>query len=135
MVMVDRNAPDQLETRRPEAEPLIPASTARTVGFAWLLLFPLAVVLEPRQVQSAGEPWWAVLMGLALFGALGATAVGLAGRRRFGLLAASGAGALLVTGSLLCPSTGHHAMGLWWFGQLACVSALAAISVRAYRSS
>jgi hypothetical protein len=40
---------------------------------------------------------------------------------------------LATAASIACPVTGHHGFGAWWFGQMACVLALVAVSAVALR--
>jgi hypothetical protein len=58
---------------------------------------------------------------------------GLVMQRRWGLLASLAAAILATAASIACPVTGHHSFGTWWFGQMACMLGLVAISAVALR--
>ena len=60
---------------------------------------------------------------------------GLVMQRRWGLVASLGAAGFMTALSVACPISGHHAFGVWWYGQMACVLALGAMSVVALRWS
>ena len=101
------------------------------VGISWFVLTEIAAALEPA--TNRPEP----LIGTLLIGAMDVVfvvlLVGLALRRRWGLVA-SLAGAVLSTAMVVaCPTSGHHQFGNWWYGEMACVGALVAISVAALR--
>ena len=115
----------------PSNEDAIPRRTAFGLLAAWAVLFPVAIALEPAAAAD-GQPWWGVPAGAALFGALGATITGLAQRKTWGIGASIAASSLFTVGVFACPATGHHAMGLWWFGELAAAAVLVAMSARAY---
>ncbi|HEX6311897.1 MAG TPA: hypothetical protein VF152_09735 [Acidimicrobiia bacterium] len=100
----------------------ITAETAVLMAATWWVLFLVATGLEPEATGSA--PAWAAAASFAFFGLLGITAVGLFARRRWGLLASLGAAGLLTALSVACPASAHHAIGGWWFGQMACVLGL-----------
>lgn len=97
---------------------------------SWLLLLGIAVSIEPRPSDPTAIPTLLDAIFTSVFlVALSAAAFGFSVRRRAGFAASlAGAGVLLV-GVLLCPATGHHAMGAWWYVQLACVGGLMAVSV------
>lgn len=108
----------------------VPRAWAGAGGASLVLLLAIALFIEPRPSDPTAVPSLveALFTSVALV-ALSATALGLSARRRAGFAASLfGAGVLLV-GFLLCPVTGHHAIGPWWYGQLACVSGLIAVSV------
>lgn len=109
----------------------ISPETAAVMGAAWFVLFLVATALEPTATGS--DPAWAVALTLVFFGLLGAMVIGLSVRRRWGLLASLGAAGLFTAFSVACPTTGHHPMGAWWFGQMACVLALVGASTYALR--
>ena len=97
------------------------------VGVAWLVLVPIALTLEPSADEapsSVGD-----LIGTAMFVALVGTLAGLATQRRWGLAASLGTAVLFTVGSILCPVSGHHGFGAWWYGQMLCCVALIAASV------
>jgi hypothetical protein len=105
---------------------------ALAVGVSWFVLTPLAAALEPATDRS--EPLIGTLLSASMDVLFVVTLVGLAMRRRWGLVA-SLAGAGFVTAMVVaCPTSGHHQFGAWWFGEMACALALIGISVGALRS-
>ena len=109
----------------------ISTETAVLMGATWYVLFLVATGLEPQ--ASGSEPAWAAALSFVFLGLLAVTAVGLLVRRRWGLLASLGAAGLFTAFAVACPTTGHHAVGAWWFGQMACVFALVGASAYALR--
>jgi hypothetical protein len=109
----------------------ISAETAALMGATWWVLFLIATGLEPE--ATGGEPVWAASVSFVFLGLLAVTAVGLVARRRWGLLASLGAAGLFTALSVACPTTGHHPVGAWWFGQMACVLGLVGASAYALR--
>jgi hypothetical protein len=105
---------------------------AVVVAVAWFVLFQVAALLEPQ--TSHAVPVVAVVLEVGMWVLLGATVVGLATRRRWGLLASLGGAGVATAASIACPTTGHHPVGAWWFGQMACVLALVAVSAWALRT-
>ncbi|MBM3658269.1 MAG: hypothetical protein FJW95_02035 [Actinobacteria bacterium] len=129
-------APEALEVpegrlpRRPLGE-RIDVRVAVGIGVAWLVLPEIAAALEPTARHA--DPSWAVALGYGMNVLFLGMLVGLATRRRWGLVA-SLVGAMVMTAfSVACPTSGHHAWGLWWVAQMACVMALVAGSVWALR--
>jgi hypothetical protein len=109
----------------------ISTETAVLMGATWYVLFLVATGLEPHATGS--EPVWAATLSFVFLGLLAVTAGGLVARRRWGLLASLGAAGLFTAFAVACPTTGHHPVGAWWFGQMACVLALVAASAYALR--
>lgn len=103
--------------------------------FAWLVLVPLAVALQPAAaVAEAG--WLDYVVSYALLASVVTAVSGLAAGRSWSPLASLGASGILLTSTFACPATGHHAFGLWWFGQLAIALTLVAMSaVHMWRQS
>jgi hypothetical protein len=101
---------------------------------AWYALFLLARYLEPEPHDVS-----AVLEGIGIAFSVVFTAtllvagIGLAMRRRWGLVASLGAAGLLVADSVACPMTGHHHFGAWVVVQVVGSVALAGASIRALR--
>ncbi len=115
-----------------EAPSRISRSWALKLGIAWAVLFPLGIALEPTPTVGASEPWWATIASLALLTGLIGTVVGLSKRMRWGVTASLAASSLFAAGVFACPTTGHHAFGLWWIGEFAASLALLAVSGVAY---
>ena len=111
----------------------IPGAMAGAVGISWYVLFAISTAVEPE--TSHAVPVIGMVLGVALLGAMLATAIGLAMCRRWGLVAALGASVLLVASAVACPTTGHHTIGAWWFLQMACSFAAVGVSVVALRRS
>jgi hypothetical protein len=122
--------PTRSDTRTWLAE-RISTETAVLMAATWYVLFLVATGLEPH--ASGAEPAWAAALSYVFLGLLAVTAVGLAARRRWGLLASVGAAGLFTAFAVACPTTGHHPVGAWWFGQMACVLALVGASAYALR--
>jgi hypothetical protein len=97
------------------------------VGIAWFVLLQIAFALEP--VTHQPEPSYGIALELVMWLLLATTIAGLVMQRRWGLVSSLGAAGFLTALSIACPVSGHHPFGAWWFGQMACVLALDAISV------
>jgi peptidoglycan/LPS O-acetylase OafA/YrhL len=106
---------------------------AAGVGIAWLVLLQVAFALEPTTHQP--EPSYGVVLELTMWLLIATMATGLVMQRRWGLVASLAAAGFLTALSIACPISGHHPFGAWWYGQMACVLALGAISVVALRWS
>jgi hypothetical protein len=147
MITIERTIDHDTE-REPDAAPIaapmasrtdtrtwlaerISTETAVLMAATWYVLFLVATGLEPH--ASGAEPAWAAALSYVFLGLLAVTAVGLAARRRWGLLASVGAAGLFTAFAVACPTTGHHPVGAWWFGQMACVLALVGASAYALR--
>lgn len=108
----------------------------RGLALAWVVVLTGVLLLEPAPADPApGDPVWAVALFLALSGALAAMGIGLARGRRAGLLAGVGAAGLALVGSVMCPVSAHHAIGTWWFLQMAGFAALMGATLVALRRS
>ena len=106
---------------------------AAGVAIAWFVLLQVAMALEP--VTHQPEPSYGIALELVMWLLLATTVAGLVMQRRWGLVSSLGAAGFLTALSVACPVSGHHPFGAWWFGQMACVLALDAISVVAIRWS
>ncbi len=125
------------QLRTPTTEPVptqgrISRGWSLVLAGAWALLFPIAIALEPMPASNAPSPWWAELVGLGLLTAIIASVVGVTKRMRWGVGASFVASMIFATGVFLCPATGHHAFGLWWFGEFGAALALVSLSTVAY---
>jgi len=101
------------------------------VGIAWIVLMQIAFALEPASNHEV--PVIGLVLELSMYALLATMIAGLVMQQRFGLVASLGAAVLATAASIACPVTGHHTFGSWWFGQMACVLALVAISAYALR--
>ncbi|MET0627662.1 MAG: hypothetical protein ABW033_04320 [Acidimicrobiia bacterium] len=99
---------------------------ALVVGVAWFVLFQIAMLLEPATSHSV--PVIGVLLEVTMWTMLATMVTGLIAQRRWGIAASLATAVFATAGSIACPTTGHHPFGAWWFGQMACVLALVAIS-------
>jgi peptidoglycan/LPS O-acetylase OafA/YrhL len=127
---VESHAVDRLPTRAWLGE-RIDGRVGVVVGIAWLVLMQIAFALEPASEHEV--PLIGLLLELSMYLLLGTMIAGLVMQRRFGLVASLGAAVLATAASIACPVTGHHGFGAWWFGQMACVLALVAVSAVALR--
>jgi hypothetical protein len=101
---------------------------------AWYVLFLLAQYLQPEAHDvSAVLEWIGIAFSVAFTAALLVAGIGLAMRRRWGLVASIAAAGLLVADSIACPMTGHHHFGAWVVIQAVGSVALAGASIRALR--
>jgi hypothetical protein len=136
---VAAEAPRRTEARLDTEAPSTPAWlrerinvwVAIAVGISWFVLTPLAAALEPATDQS--EPLLGVLLGISMDVLFVVMLVGLAMRRRWGLVASLGGAGLVTAMVVACPTSGHHQFGMWWFAEMACALALIAISAAALR--
>ena len=104
----------------------IDGRVALAVGVAWFVLLQVAMMLEPA--TSNAVPIIGVVLELVMWTLLATMVAGLVAQRRWGLAAALAAAVFETAASIACPTTGHHPFGAWWFGQMACVLALVAVS-------
>ena len=109
----------------------VPGSGAAALAISWYALGGIATLVEPESHHEV--PLIGTVLQVAMAAALVVMAVGLIASRRWGLVASLGASLLFVAGAVACPTTGHHTIGLWWFGQMACTLGLVAVSVVALR--
>ena len=100
---------------------------AAGVAIGWFVLLQVALALEP--VTHKPEPSYGIALELVMWLLLATTIAGLVMQRRWGLVSSLVAAGFLTALSVACPVSGHHPFGAWWFGQMACVLALDAISV------
>ncbi len=95
---------------------------------AGVVLVGLARFLQPPAVHpDAGVPLWMLAVDTSVWGGLCIGGIGLVRFRRIGLLGAAVAAGGLIVESAACILTGHHTFGVWWLGQIACVSAFAGV--------
>jgi hypothetical protein len=120
--------PTQTPIQSPTQPPArMPRRTSVPLGLAWLILFPLALALEPAAAATT-VPLWEWAASFALLAGLGLTAAGLGMRRTWGATASLATSTLFAIGVFACPATGHHAFGLWWFGEFGAALTLVTLS-------
>ena len=104
---------------------------AAGLGATWYVLYVIAVLVEPATHHE--EPAIATVLSYAMLAGMVLMAAGLIARRRWGVVASLATAGLLTALAVACPTTGHHAIGGWWFVQLACAGGLVGASVAALR--
>ena len=115
----------------------VPGRWPVALGGAWLVVFSVAVAVEPTPPSpDAPEPLWASLLFFAFLTTLAVAAGGLARRQRLGLVASAAAGGLALLATVMCPVSGHHPeVGAWWYVQMAGFTGLVTASVAGLRRS
>jgi hypothetical protein len=108
--------------RTPRAADRISEQVSLAIGIMWLVGYLAVGALEPETHHSL--PVIAIALTVLFHLALAAMVVGLVARRRWGITASLGASAFFLAGTVACPTTGHHTMGVWWLGQMAISLAL-----------
>ena len=104
----------------------------RALVAAWLVIYPVGALLEPAPADpDAGTPVLITLLGMVVLGSWVAAATGLAQRRRFGATASLVAAGCVFVAAVGCPASGHHAIGPWWYAQMAGATALVGLSALA----
>jgi hypothetical protein len=112
----------------------VPAWVAGALALAWVATLQLVSALEPAPARHGPTPIWGVAFEIVMIAALTATAAGLVGRQRLGLLASMGAVGVALFGVVMCPVSGHHvSVGAWWYGQLAALGTLGGASLGGLR--
>jgi hypothetical protein len=112
----------------PPAKRVLTPTGVRLLGAVLVALFAVASVVEPapdgpEPVLTATEQF--ILLGMA-YTVVAALAGFLLGRR-WALQAALVFSGLMGVGVALCPTTGHHVVGGWWFTQVAATAAMIAL--------
>jgi hypothetical protein len=124
-------APAAAPAKRPDTREWlgerIPGSVAAGVGITWFVLMQVAFLLEPASNHEV--PVIGLVLEISMYVLLAAMVTGLVMQRRWGLVASLAGAVLATAASIACPVTGHHSFGAWWFGQMACMLALVAVSV------
>jgi peptidoglycan/LPS O-acetylase OafA/YrhL len=125
-------APPPAPPAAPREKPVLTPTGIRLLGAAMVALFVLGVVIEPaadgpQPVLSLAEEIIATVMTLFMVGAL----AGFLRGRRWALGPALGFGGLLAVNVALCPTTGHHQLAGWWFGQVVIGAAMVALPAAA----
>jgi hypothetical protein len=105
---------------------------AGILGFGWPLALVIGGALQPAPAHpEAPVPVLVLLPELALFAALVATAVAAGNRHPSAAIAGVVTGILALAFTVMCPVTGHHTFGAWWFGEMALTLAMLGISLAA----
>jgi len=108
----------------------ITARWAVTGAVAWVVGLAAGIAVEPPPTNpNAVDPWLVSALSTLLLVALASTLAGFWLRRRWGMAASLVAAGMLVASTLMCPASGHHAIGAWWVVQLGCGLGLVAASV------
>jgi hypothetical protein len=111
-------APEPTEPALKSANRL-PTGWALFCGLVGPVVAACCIALEPPPADpNAGEPLFAMVLGLALLVAMcGATTASV--RRQYVALSwASVVGGLSMGLTITCPLSGHHVgIGMWWVGQ------------------
>ena len=121
-------APPSEEAREPRVQRTLTPTGVRLIGAALVALFTIAYLIEPapdgpRPVLSLAEEIISTVMTIFMVAAL----AGFLRGRRWALLPALGFGGLLAVGVALCPTTGHHQLAAWWFGEVVIGAAMVAL--------
>ena len=115
------------------------ALSPRWVGalaIAWVVVFIGSQLLEPVPTNpDAASPLWAGIVETVFFATVLAMVAGFARRSRMGALASFAGAGVFLTMVVACPVTGHHAIGAWWYAQVAGTAVLGTASLAALRSS
>jgi hypothetical protein len=102
----------------------------------WAVGLAVGIAVEPPATNpGAVDPWFVSALGTVLLAALLTTFAGLWLRRRWSLAASLVAAGLLMLSTVLCPVSGHHAVGVWWVVQLGCGLGLMAVSALGLRQA
>lgn len=115
------------------AEPAVPhdANARRRrstpLAVAWLVLVPLAVALQPA-AAAAEAGLLDHVVSYALLASVVMAVSGVGRGASWGGGASLGAAGIFLASTFACPATGHHAFGLWWFGQVAIAASLVVMS-------
>ncbi len=113
---------------------VVPSWVPLALAVSWIATLQLLYILEPAAARNGPSPAWAIPLEILSIAALTATAMGLVGRQRLGLVASAGAVGVFLVGAVMCPVSGHHAaVGAWWYGQLAALTALGGVSLAGLR--
>jgi hypothetical protein len=112
----------------------ITAQQALIGAVVWAVGLGVGIAVEPPATNpNAVDPWFVSALGTVLLAALLTTFAGLWLRRRWSLAASLAAAGMLMLSTVLCPVSGHHAIGSWWIVQLGCGLGLAAVSALGLR--
>lgn len=119
--------------RRRAVEPIDPP-LAFVVFLSGGLLLAAARAFDPVRDQLDGAtPIWLLAVDTAVWAGVCLGGIGLVKFKTFGLWGSALAAGAAGLESALCVITGHHAFGLWWIGQIACIGAFAGLAAAAIR--
>jgi hypothetical protein len=105
--------------------PRISAGWATFAGLAGPAVAAVCIAVEPAPADpNASEPLIASVIGLALMASYLGAGVAAVRRAPVALTWVLGAALLSMTMTIACPTSGHHALGAWWFVQLVACGAL-----------
>ncbi len=119
--------------RAPRLTDRISEEVSLALGMMWVVGYLAVGALEPATHQAL--PTIAIVLTVAFHLALLGAAAGLVARRRWGITASLGASGVFLAGTVACPTTGHHSIGVWWLAQMAISIALVAANVVALQLS
>jgi hypothetical protein len=121
-----RSAPPPVRTRSapppraPRTRPVLTPTGIRVLGGVLVALSVFGDLLAPTPDGPRPEPsGWVALLAAGYVTVLLAALAGFALGRRWALGPALAFGALYALDVALCPVTGHHQIGAWWYGQAA----------------
>jgi hypothetical protein len=116
------------EGRQPREKRVLTAAGVRLVGAVLVAVYVVGLLLEPAAngpapVLSLAEQIVGTVMTFLLVGAL----AGFVRGRRWALPTALAFSALEAVNVALCPATGHHVIGWWWYAQVGLVAVMVAL--------
>jgi peptidoglycan/LPS O-acetylase OafA/YrhL len=109
---------------------------AVVLGLGWVVVFAVSYAIEPEPAATGAVPGlFDALVAYAFLVGLVGTGVAAARRLPAAVTWSFLTGAVALGLTLACPSTGQHALGTWWYGQLAaCVGMLGVTAAGARRT-
>lgn len=120
------------QTHSPAAPRVLRRGWAAVLGIGWPLAMVVAIAVEPAPANpDAPVPFVVGLAANALFIGLIATGIAAGIRHRGAAVAGVATGLLATAFTVSCPASGHHALGLWWFAQLAVTTTMLGVSLAA----
>jgi hypothetical protein len=110
--------------------PELGAGWAVALGGGWPLALWITLAIQPPPTHpEAGSRILASALTLAFYSAFWVTVFLAAQRHRLAGVGGTITGGIFVTAAVLCPLSGHHELGPWWFGQLAIMTTMLAVSL------
>jgi hypothetical protein len=118
--------------RAPRTRPVLTPTGIRVLGGVLVALSVFGDLLAPTADGPRPElSGWVQLLAIGYVTVLMAALAGFALGRRWALGPALAFGALYALDVALCPATGHHQIGAWWYGQVAVGAVLLLLPVAA----